>query len=359
MRLFLPFALLLAVLLPLSESLAAVELAWSGRRPHRIEEVYNLQGTAYLAVDDVLAALGMTGRWHSVDHRYVFSTPGGKASFFPGGHYLEVDGRFIPLENPPRFIDGRLRVGEDFIVELLPQLVGRPVYYRNLSPSEAPLEASDNPIDQLFALLLKRKAGQSVSSLKTVGIDIGHGGEDVGTIGLGGIKEKDAVLALGQQLEKQLKMHLGLDIFLSRDSDYSLSPQARLQNLIEHQPDILLLLHAQGHFSPAVSGVELYIRPVDTLSARQARDEQNRGSRRLAEVIRAALEDAGFSVNGIFEVPLLPLGRGDLPSVLIEAGYLTNPGDAANLTDADTRVEFARAVMEGVKRFSLEQRRIR
>ncbi len=359
MRLYLPFILLAAVLLPLSDCLAAVELAWSGRRPQRIEEVYNLQGTAYLAMDDVLRALGMSGRWRSVEHRYVFSLPQGKASLFPGGHYLEVEGRFLPLQNPARFIDGRLRIGEDFIVEQLPDLVGRPVYYRNLSPVENGPEPGDNPIDQLFALLLKRKTGQRLSGLKTVGIDIGHGGEDVGTIGLDGVKEKDVVLALGRQLEKQLKMHLGLEVHLSRDNDYSLSPKARLQSLAEHQPDILLLLHAQGHFSPSASGVELYIRPADTLSVSQARDEQSRGSRRLAEEVRASLEESGFQVNGIFEMPLRPLGRGDLPTLMIEAGYLTNPDDVVNLTDADTRKELARAVVEGVKRFSLEQRRTR
>ncbi|RME38252.1 MAG: hypothetical protein D6794_05665, partial [Deltaproteobacteria bacterium] len=167
-------------------------------------------------MDDVLRALGMSGRWRSVEHRYVFSLPQGKASLFPGGHYLEVEGRFLPLQNPARFIDGRLRIGEDFIVEQLPDLVGRPVYYRNLSPVENGPEPGDNPIDQLFALLLKRKTGQRLSGLKTVGIDIGHGGEDVGTIGLDGVKEKDVVLALGRQLEKQLKMHLGLEVHLSR-----------------------------------------------------------------------------------------------------------------------------------------------
>ncbi|RME39525.1 MAG: hypothetical protein D6794_03705, partial [Deltaproteobacteria bacterium] len=77
------------------------------------------------------------------------------------------------------------------------------------------------------------------------------------------------------------------------------------------------------------------------------------------EEVRTSLEESGFRVNGIFEMPLRPLGRGDLPTLMIEAGYLTNPDDVVNLTDTDTRKELARAVMEGVKRFSLEQRRTR
>ncbi|GAB4560166.1 MAG: hypothetical protein Tsb0017_16880 [Geothermobacteraceae bacterium] len=356
LRPYLPVILSLILLLCASEALAVVELAWSGRRPHRIEEVYNQQGVVYLPIDEVLRTLGMSGDWRSVDHRYVFSTPAGKASLFPGGHYLEIEGRFIPLENPARFIDGRLRIGEDFVVDQLPELVGRPIYFRNLDPVDSELEQSDNPIDQLFALLLKRKSGQKSSSLKVVGIDVGHGGEDVGTIGLKGTKEKDVVLELGRQLEKQLKMQLGLEVYLSRDGDYSLSPEARLKALLQHQPDVLLLLHAQGHFSSAPAGIELFVRPVEEMSARQARDEQSRGSRRLAEEVRTSLEEAGFSVNDIAEAPLLPLGRGDLPTLLIEAGYLTNPDDVAVLTDADAREEFARALLEGLKRFSREPR---
>ncbi|TYO98795.1 N-acetylmuramoyl-L-alanine amidase [Geothermobacter ehrlichii] len=350
---------LLACLVSADVAQAAVELAWSGSRPHRIEEVYNRDGVPYLAVEDVLSALRLRGRWHSVEHRFRFRTPSGVASIFPGGNYLEIDGRFIPLDHPPLFIDGRLRVAEDFVIGQLPGLVGRSVYYRNLDPPEQLVVESDNPIDQLFALLLRKKQSKSGPRLRAVAIDVGHGGEDPGTIGLHGTKEKDVALAFARQLEKLLKMRLGVDVYLSRDGDYSLDGQQRLRTVLDRDVDLFILLHAQGHFASGPHGVELYIRPQEEFSARDLRQERRGGSRRLAAEVRQSLLDEGFAVSEVRQAGLLPLGRGDLPTVMLELGYLTNPDDLALLTDPEARQMLAEAVVEGVERFGRDQRSVK
>jgi len=356
-RLFFILPVLLASLVFADAAQAVVELAWSGSRPHRIGEVYNRDGVPYLALEDVLTALRLRGRWHSVEHRFRFRTPSGVASIFPGGNYLEIDGRFIPLDHPPLFIDGRLRVAEDFVIDQLPELVGRPVYYRNLDPPEELATAGDNPIDQLFALLLRRKQSQSGPGLRAVAIDVGHGGEDPGTIGLQGTKEKDVVLAFARQLEKLLKMRLGIAVYLSRDGDYSLDGRQRLRTVLDREVDLFIVLHAQGHFAAGPHGIELYIRPQEDFSVRDLRQERRGGSRRLAAEVRQSLLDEGFTVSPVRQVGLLPLGRGDLPTLMLELGYLTNPDDLVLLTDPEARQMLAEAVVEGVARFGREQRR--
>jgi len=332
---------------------ASVEIAWSGQKPHLINEVYNHAGVAYLAVDDVMRALRMQGRWYPVEHRYRFNTPMGKASFFPGGSYLQVGDQFIPLDHPPRFIDGRLRVAEDFILVQLPALSGNSVYYRNLNPvEELQPQGEEGALDQLFAFLLRKKSHGQTGHLRAVAIDVGHGGTDTGVLGLGGVKEKDVVFNFAVQLEKLIKMRLGIPVYLSRDGDYSLDRKARLKAVAKPDVDAYLVLHAQGHFSPETEGVELYVRPAESTADGNAVDE----SSRLAIETRKSLLDEGFSVADVREVALLPLGRGNLPTILLELGYLTNAHDLALLEDEEARQMLAEAVFAGLKKFDEETR---
>ncbi|PNU19459.1 hypothetical protein C2E25_12420 [Geothermobacter hydrogeniphilus] len=340
-----------------SPGYAAVEIAWSGQKPKLINEVYNRDGVAYLAIDDVMRALRLKGRWYSVDHRYRFRTPMGKASLFPGGAYLRVGDQFIPLDHPPRFIDGRLRVPEDFVLVQLPALTGNSVYYRNLNPvGEVKSPGDESALDQLFAFLLRKKNRQEVSHLRAIAIDVGHGGSDSGVIGLTGVKEKDVVLEFAGQLEKLIKMRLGIPVYLSRDGDYTLDRKHRLQAVSKPDVDAYLILHAQGHFTPAAHGVELYVRPVAATADDRLRAGDVDDSTRLALDARQALLDEGFTVAEVHSANLLPLGRGDLPTVMIELGYLSNADDLALLKDGEARQMLAEAIFDGLKKYDDDTR---
>ena len=72
---------------------------------------------------------------------------------------------------------------------------------------------------------------------------------------------------------------------------------------------------------------------------------------RLAQDLADALRRARIPVAGIFAAPLLPLGRGDLPTVLVEAGYLSNPADRARLADPVGRQALAAALLDGLRSF--------
>jgi N-acetylmuramoyl-L-alanine amidase len=122
-------------LLPFS-SFAAVEIGLEGRSPTRIDEVYLRDGACYLAIDDLLAAVGLSGRWDGVKHLYRINTRAGAATLAPGSRTLRLADTAIPLEHAPRFIDGRLRVGEELAAEHLGRLVGATVFYRNLDPGQ-------------------------------------------------------------------------------------------------------------------------------------------------------------------------------------------------------------------------------
>lgn len=335
---------------------ARVELLLPGHPSATIDEVYRHEGVAYLAVDDVLAPLGLSGKWDSVEHVYRIHSPAGTALISPGSHYLRLGERFVPLAYPPRFIDGRLRIAENFIKGQLPLLVGEPVYYRNLDPYQETAVEEQNPLDRLFAFLVRKEQPDSGAAVRAVAIDPGHGGEDVGAIGPGGNKEKTITLEISRRLEKQLKMQWGIPVFLSRDGDYSLTAAQRLEPATRPEVDVLLQLHAQAAFAPAPHGVTLFVRPQEETAA-GALPRGEGGSIHLARHLAAALRSSGIDVAGIIQAPLLPLGRGNLPTVLVELGYLTNTADRQLLRDAAGQEKLAGALFAGLKNFadSLEE----
>jgi len=329
---------------------AAIELSRQGATAQRIDEVYHHEGVPYFAIDDVLPALGMSGYWDAIGHRYRMRTPRGKATFFPGGQYLNIGETFYPIKHRPRFIDGRLRVSESFVLDQLADLLPTPIYYRNLNPVSNVDLKSEGVFDRLFSFLLQKKKSSSSVGLRSVAIDPAHGGEDTGTIGLSGVKEKAVVLDIAKKLEKRIKMQLGVPVYLSRDDDYTLSNQQHLASARHDEVDAFLLLHCQSSLSPASKGIHLYVRPTEN---ELNRDQQlENGSMKLALQLSAALREAGFEVIEVTQAPLVSLVRGDLPTVLIELGYLSNASDQAVLMSSQGQQRLAEALFQGLREFS-------
>ena len=345
LQLFSLFIFLLASVPPAG---ALVEVGRPGEEPLVLEDVYLREGTAFISIDDVMAALDLQGEWDSVDHVYVIKTPHGHAVISPGSQFLKLGDNFIPISHRPRFIDGKLRISEVFLLRQLAPLLTEPIYYRNHNPP-APTENED-PLDRLFAFLLRKKEPVADSSKWVVSIDPGHGGEDSGALGLNGSKEKAVTLAVGQRLEKLLKMHQDAPVVLTRDGDYALDMDRRLEIVAQGQSDVLISLHAQAFFSEEASGVNLYIQPQTERDVPDGMAAEN-SSLKLAQTLREKLQERGFDVNGIKELPVYPLGRGDLPRVLVEMGSLSNTIDLTTLQDPMRQQDFARALFDGLQTF--------
>jgi len=344
--------ILLAGLLVSLPARASVELAIRDRKPAVIDEVYLSGGDLYLPVDDVMSVLGLEGDWDSVAHVYRFRTPFGKAVISPGSKFVRLGEQFIPLEPPPRFIDGRLRVTENFVVNVLPDLLGQDVFFRNLDPRPRERIPKSSPDDPYFAFLLKKKGDSSENRVRGIVIDPGHGGEDPGSIGPDGIKEKDVVLDLARRLQKMIKMQWDIPVFLTRDGDYTLSPQQRFAQANRPEADLLVLLHAESAFGSQPGGVVLAIRPEAPGGGGPGGSPSTRAeSRELAADLAAELKKSGLAVHDPIEAPLLPLGLGDLPTVLIEAGFLSNPADLERLSDDREMDRLAGSLLRGLKSY--------
>jgi N-acetylmuramoyl-L-alanine amidase len=217
---------------------------------------------------------------------------------------------------------------------------------------------SESPLDQLFSLLLLQRPKAALDSQWVVAIDPGHGGQDNGALGKDGTTEQAVNLAVARQLQKMLKMRRGAPVVMTRDADYAVSLTQRLESVTQGQADVLLSLHAQAVFSPQAQGVMLFVAPetappiADPSAGRVPVIEPGgNASRQLAEALRSAFVAAGFQVAPVQERPLLPLGQGNLPRVLVEMGYLSNDLELGRLQDPVRHQLLAQALFNGLETF--------
>jgi len=339
---------------------AAVDIAPRGKNPVRLTDVYQQGGVPYVAIEDALDAVGLRGHWNSIKHTFRIRTRRGWAEISPASSYLKIGDDYYPLQEKPRFIDGRLRVTDNFIINQLSLLAGRPIYFRNLDPDTDTIVSEEpNSLDKLFAFLLNKPLKKSGPLIRAVAIDPGHGGLDTGVIAENGFKEKQVNLEVAQKLTKQLKMKLGIPIYLSRDGDYELTLEQRLAPALKEDVDLWLLLHAQSSFATSPSGVSLFIRPDESLQTKSVEGDAElprSASWLLAEELALALREAGIAVNGIYHSPLLSLGRGNLPTVQIELGFLSQPDELQKLQDSAHQEQLAQALYQGIRRFAMSKK---
>ena len=218
-----------------------------------------------------------------------------------------------------------------------------------------------------------------------VAIDAGHGGEDPGAKGRGGTFEKDVVLAIAKELARRIDREKGMKAVLIRDGDYYIGLRTRMKLAREHRADLFVSLHADAFRDARVSGASVY-----TLSQRGASSE---AARWLAERENSAdlvggvsLEDkdellasvlldlsqtgtqeasdqvAGHLLNRLEKIGRTHKGRvqqagfmvlksPDIPSVLVELAYISNPEEERKLRNRRHQQKMAEALMSGIQGF--------
>ena len=194
----------------------------------------------------------------------------------------------------------------------------------------------------------------------TIVIDPGHGGEDGGAVGVNGLVEKDINLAIALALAEDLKAN-NFDVILVRDGDYSVGDQSlstvaerkrsdtkRRVSLVEETGDCLLVSIHQNQFSQSqYSGAQMFYSP------------NNEESAQLAECIRqsvvSSLQPENTRQNKEAGEEIYLLTHCQVPAVLVECGFLSNPQEADLLGQESYQNDMAAAIYNGIIDF-LEQR---
>ena len=221
-----------------------------------------------------------------------------------------------------------------------------------------------------------------------IAIDAGHGGEDPGAIGHGGIYEKKVVMAIAKKLEAYLKKEKGFQAKLIRTGDYYIGLRERTKRARRSNADLFISIHADAFSSPKAKGSSVFAlsqRGATSEAARWLADKEN-SSDLIGGVGALSLDDkedvlAGVLLDLSMTASLgmsLELGQSvlnsmggvsklhkrkveqaafavlkspDIPSVLIETGFLSNPSEARKLKTSAYQRQMANAIFKGIKRY--------
>lgn len=218
-----------------------------------------------------------------------------------------------------------------------------------------------------------------------IAVDPGHGGEDPGAIGRHGTYEKDVVMAVSRRLAARIDREPGMRAVLTRDGDYFLSLRQRVEHARRHGADLFVSVHADAFKHPAARGSSVYV-----LSPKGATDEAARwlaerenaadlvGGVRLDDKddllasvlldlsqnasIGASLDAGEFvleqlgSVNRLHKSAVQQAGFAvlkapDIPSILVETAFISNPGEEQKLRQAQHQERLAAALLSGIREY--------
>ncbi|MEN6587418.1 MAG: N-acetylmuramoyl-L-alanine amidase [Sulfuricella sp.] len=231
----------------------------------------------------------------------------------------------------------------------------------------------------------KRKPELQVTRLVTIAIDAGHGGEDPGAQGARGTHEKDVTLAIARQLKAVVDAEPNMRGVLIRDGDYFIPLQGRVVKARKVSADLFVSIHADAFIRPDARGSSVFAlseRGATSAAARWLAKKENEAdliggvnldvkdpylartlldlsqtatindSLKLGKAVlnelgginslhKGAVEQAGFAV----------LKSPDIPSILVETAFISNPEEENRLTDDAYQEKMARAILSGIKRY--------
>jgi N-acetylmuramoyl-L-alanine amidase len=196
-------------------------------------------------------------------------------------------------------------------------------------------------------------------------IDPGHGGDDAGAKGGGGLAEKQLTLDIAQRLKAQLEGRLGVRVLLTRTDDVALAPDARASLANNSRGTLFLSLHANAAFSPSLAGAEIYTAPaaepvfateegqsIELLPWNDVQGRHAGASARLAGLLHDELARAiPLSPRQVQATAMRPLVGVNMPAVVVEMLYLTNPEQAKLAADDAFKDGIAQKLADAVARF--------
>jgi N-acetylmuramoyl-L-alanine amidase len=212
-------------------------------------------------------------------------------------------------------------------------------------------------------------------------IDPGHGGHDTGTIGLNGLEEKELVLDVGRRLGKLLQARLGADVVYTRKDDTFIPLETRTSIANQEQADLFVSIHANSSRDSDARGVETYylnftsspesldvaarenaasdksIHELQDLVKKIALKEKIDESREFASNVQRALhtglatKSPGIRDRGVKKAPFIVLIGANMPSILAEISFVSNPGDERRLRTSDYRQRIAESLYRGISKY--------
>ena len=219
----------------------------------------------------------------------------------------------------------------------------------------------------------------------TIVIDPGHGGEDSGAIGARGSKEKDVVLSIGKRLKAKIEQQPNMRVVMTRNADFFVPLGTRVQKARAVQADLFISIHADAFVQPSARGSSVFVlseKGASSTAARWLAKRENaadliggvnikKHDRQLASVLldlsttaqinssmklgNAVVREMGginkLHKGSVEQAAFAVLKAPDIPSILVETAFISNPEEEAKLNDDAHQDRVADAIMNGVKKY--------
>jgi N-acetylmuramoyl-L-alanine amidase/putative methionine-R-sulfoxide reductase with GAF domain len=203
--------------------------------------------------------------------------------------------------------------------------------------------------------------GSSVRPRRIV-IDAGHGGQDLGAVGPGGLQEKELVLDIGKRLATLLEKRLNAEIVFTRETDEFVPLAARSAIANQAAADMIISIHGNASSSPRARGVETYYFDTAGPGAQlQPGDVRVAESRKLATAVQRALaaRDRAQLNRGVKRADFAVLSGTAIPAVLTEIAFLSSAADERNLQTGPGRDKVAEAIYDGIAHYLKAREHVR
>lgn len=180
----------------------------------------------------------------------------------------------------------------------------------------------------------------SSDKVYTVVIDPGHGGKDVGATGASGLYEKDFTLSLSKKLKEVLEKEDKIKVYMTREDDTFISSEDKYRPKYANEinADLFISIHGNTFEDAGVSGTEAYY--------------YHEGSKDFAETLHEKVANStGFKDRGVKNNDFFVVKYTDMPAVLLEIGYLTNPKEEQLMIDDEFENKTAESICDGIKEY--------
>jgi len=221
---------------------------------------------------------------------------------------------------------------------------------------------------------------QDVPGIRTIVIDPGHGGKEVGALGPGGLMEKDLTLAIARKLANALAAKTGARIVLTREDDSVVSLDQRTAIANQYNADLFLSVHMNAAVVKGAKGSETYFLSLEASDelAKKAAETENASvssassdlnlilwdlaqqayigeSSRFAQAIQEEMNAATSVANrGVKQAPFKVLVGATMPAALVEVGFITNPEEEAKLQSEAFQNLMVDALTRAVQRYKTD-----
>jgi len=221
---------------------------------------------------------------------------------------------------------------------------------------------------------------QPTTAVRTIVLDPGHGGDETGATGPAGTLEKDVALSVARQLKAVLEARLGIRVLLTRDGDQTVPLDERAAIANNNKADLFVSLHANASVRGAVTGAEVFYLSLDEYGQDVARQAEPGGevlptlggsdreiglilwemaqarhledSATLAAIVERQLRArVPMSARAIQQAPFRVLVGANMPAVLVEMGFITNPNEEKKLVSPQHQGEIVQALYESIVQF--------